>query len=402
MSTQTADVAVIGLGAMGAAALYQLASRGVRAIGIDRFDPPHDRGSSHGETRITRQAVGEGDGYAPLVLRSHAIWRDLESMTGKRLLTACGALVIGPTASASSHHGQADFLQATVAVARRHTIAHEVLDRAELSHRFPLFTGLGSDDAGYYEPGGGYVDPGACIAAQLDRAAVLGARVVGNTQVGAIRQHGSVVRIATPQGDIEAEHAIVAAGAWTAPLLGRPFDGILRVTRQVLHWFEPDDPRPFGADRLPVFIRMHGARDSDYFYGFPIPPGTAGVKVATEQYEHETTADTIDRAVSPSEAEQMHAEHLAGRLAWVGNRALRSVACLYTNTPDAGFIVDAHPRMERVHVVSACSGHGFKHSAAIGEAVAERIVTGRTTLDLSNFRLERYLGACGESASLSP
>jgi sarcosine oxidase len=388
--TVTTDVVVIGLGAMGAAALYQLARRGVRAVGIDRFAPPHNLGSSHGETRITRQAVGEGAVYAPLVLRSHAIWRELEAATGARLLVACGGVMIGPMHRPSSHHGKPDFLRTTTAVAHQFAIPHEVLTRDELVRRFPQFTAVAADDVGYYEPGAGFLHPEACIAAQLAEAGRLGARMLLNTRVTGIRHRNDTVLVETTTGPVEAARVIVSAGAWSAALLGPPFDRLLRVTRQVLHWFEPDDPAAFHPARCPVFIRMFGAGDSDYFYGFPIPLGGVGVKVATEQYDDITDPETADRSVDLGEAARMHACHIAGRLAGVTPRALHSEACFYTNTPDSGFLIDAHPAMPRVLVVSACSGHGFKHSAAIGEAAAEHATTGRTTIDLAGFRLDRF------------
>ena len=388
--TVTADVVVVGLGAMGAAALYQLARRGVACVGVDHFAPPHSLGSSHGETRITRQAVGEGAAYVPLVLRSHAIWRELEAATGTRLLEACGLVIAGPLHRPTTHHGKPDFLPTTTAVARQFAIPHEVLARDDLPRRFPHFRELASDDVGYYEPGAGFLRPEACVAAQLTEARRGGAQTMLDTRVTAIHQRNDTVRLETTAGPIEAAQAIVTAGAWTAPLLGAPFDRLLHVTRQVLHWFAPEDPAAFDPAHCPVFFRLHGPEDGDYFYGFPIPHGSAGVKVATEQYAVETTAETADRTVAPAEAAQMHATHIAGRLAGVTARVLRSEACLYTSTPDSFFVIDAHPAMPRVLVVSACSGHGFKHSAAIGEAAAEQVTQGRSTIDLLAFRLDRF------------
>ncbi|MDF2617580.1 MAG: Sarcosine oxidase [Xanthobacteraceae bacterium] len=373
---------------MGAATLYQLARRGVDAIGIDRFAPPHTLGSSHGETRITRQAVGEGADYAPFVLASHEIWRELEAATGEPLLEACGVLVVAPGSGASSHHGKPDFVARSIETARAFDIPHEVLDGAEARRRFPQFAGLAGDDKVYYEPGGGYVRPERCIAAQISQARALGARLRLRSEVTAIRQEGDVVRISLGGGEIIADKVVVAAGAWMAPLLGSPFDRLLTVSRQVLHWFRLEDATPHAGG--PVFIWMHGAGDEDYFYGFPPLPGDDRLKVATEQYAATTTAETLNREVSPAESAEMRRAHVAGRVAGVTAEVAQAAACLYTVTPDNGFIIDRHPQQDRVMVVSACSGHGFKHSAGIGQAVAEAITGGPSSFDLTPFSLGRF------------
>lgn len=389
--TAPVDVAVVGLGAMGSAALYQLARRGVRAVGIDRFAPPHAQGSSHGDTRITRQAVGEGGDYVPFVLASHRIWRELERETGDDLLHACGALLVAPGAGLTSHHGKPDFVGRSIAAATAFGIPHEILDGREVARRFPEFAGMDGDAKGYHEPGGGYVRPERCIAAQLRRAAELGAEVRTGAQVLAIEPGDGGVAIRTDDGTVRAERVVVAAGAWTAPLLGAPFDRLLNVNRQLLHWFGLEPGSPFGPDS-PVFIWMHGSGDEDYLYGFPPLPGEASVKVATEQYRTGTTADTVDRSVDPAESDAFYRRHVAGRLAGVSGRANRSAACLYTVTPDRDFIIDRHPANERITVISACSGHGFKHSAGIGEAVAAWLATGRSPVDLAPFGLARFRG----------
>ncbi len=387
--SERADFLVIGLGAMGSAALYQLAKRGASVIGLDRFAPPHTMGSSHGETRITRQAIGEGRDYVPFVLESHRIWRDLEAETGESLLRACGALVMAPGSGTNSHHGKPDFVRNSIAAARDFAIPHEVLDGREVARRFPHFLGLDGSEIAYYEPGGGYVRPEACIAAQLTRAADLGATIRTGLEVLSIAQDGEGVRVETSAGPVLAGAAVVSAGAWTAPLLGAPFDRLLGVKRQTLHWYALDETKAYGPD-APVYIWMHGTSDTDYFYGFPPQAGEASVKVATEQYADGTTADSADRTVHPWESAEMYRRHVAGRLAGASPLVVRAAACLYTVTPDRGFIIDRHPDQSRVLVVSACSGHGFKHSAGIGAAAAEVMTEGRSRIDLRPFALNRF------------
>jgi sarcosine oxidase len=172
--------------------------------------------------------------------------------------------------------------------------------------------------------------------------------------------------------------------------LGAPFDRLLTVNRQVLHWYELDDLAAYGPG-APAFIWMHGATDVDYLYGFPPLPDDRRLKVATEQYETSTTADTVDRTVDPIESDKMYREHVKGRLAGATPRVAYAAACLYTVTPDRGFVIDRHPDQDRVFVVSACSGHGFKHSAGIGNVVAGMITNGRSAINLAPFSVSRFL-----------
>ncbi|OZI36940.1 N-methyltryptophan oxidase [Bordetella genomosp. 10] len=384
------DVAVIGLGAMGSATLYQLAKRGVKAIGIERYAAPHALGSSHGETRITRQAVGEGPDYVPLVLASHRIWRELEAATGASLLNACGTLIMSPRDNKALHHGMPDFVSRSIKSATAFDIPHEVIDSAEIARRFPQFVGLSGREWACYEPGGGYVRPEACIEAQLGRARALGAEIRSNTVVQSVAQEAGGVRIVTDQGVILADRAVVSAGSWCADLLGGPFERLLTVTRQLLHWYEIEDVSAYGAAASPVFIWMHGERETDYFYGFPPSAGDPRLKVATEQYATSTTPYAMDREVAPEESAAMYRDHVQGRLAGVTPRVAKAAACLYTVTPDRRFIIDRHPEQDRITVISACSGHGFKHSAGIGEAVAQSVAEGRSDVDLAPFSIARF------------
>ncbi len=385
------DTVVVGLGAVGSACLLQLARRGQRVLGLDRYDPPHAWGSSHGGTRLTRCAVGEGEAYVPLVARSHEIWRELEAETGAELLTQCGMLILDGASGTACYHGKGDFLGRTVAAAKRFAIPHEVLDAAGVARRFPQFR-LRGDETGYFEPGGGFVRPEACVEAQLSLARRHGAVTRTGTRVARIERDGGGVCVVTGSGDrYYAAEAVLAAGAWSAGLMGA-FAPHLAVTRQVFHWFEPSDPAAFAPDRFPPFIWVHGDGSDDSFYGFPIPPGEQGMKVGTEQTSAMTPdPDRLAREVSVQEAEALFRDHLHGRLPGLSPRALRGAACIYTNTPDGDFLVARAPENDRVLLVSACSGHGFKHSAGLGEAVARTLVADAAP-DLAMFDAAR-LGA---------
>lgn len=382
------DVVVVGLGAMGSAVIDQLAMKGLNVIGLDRFTPPHDQGSSHGETRITRQAVGEGANYVPFVLASQRRWRELEQEMGEKLFEQCGTVVIASD-QIGIVHGKEDFMQETVSTAKKFGIDYSLLDRNELVSKFPQFSGATNTDTAYYEPGGGYVFPERCIDAQLKHAVLNGARIYTGVVVKDIQENDSGVQIITDKMTVEARKAVVSAGAWIPSLLGDEYRRLLAVCRQTLHWFrlDPDAAYPTNS---PVEIWIHGTKDTDSFYGFPPLPGQRMVKVATEQATTSTHPDVLDREVSARESQKMFDDHIKNRLIGVSDNVVQSAACMYTITPDNDFILDYHPKMPNVFVVSACSGHGFKHSAGIGQAVSKEIIGESSEFDLRPFSFRRF------------
>lgn len=373
---ETFDVIVVGLGAAGMASLCQLAKRGVRALGIDRFDPPHDHGSSHGESRITRRAIGEGEDYVPLALRAHDLWREIEADTGEDLLLATGLVLIGAPEGAEGYPGKPEFFRRTLGAAERFGIDHEVLTPAEVTRRWPALT-PGEAESVYYEPGAGLLRPERCLAAQRALALRHGATVRAGEAVKAVREGGDGVVVDTDRGRYAAGTVVVSAGAWAGPLLGGPWRETLQVYRQALHWFAPDDPAAFAPGRFPTFIWMHGAGAADWFYGFPVLDSALGVKLADERFDWPLSAPEDAPATLPvEEALALHARHVPGRVAGLQSRPTRSLACLYTMAPESRFLVGRDPERPRIVVASACSGHGFKHSSAVGEGVARLIVEG--------------------------
>lgn len=380
---------VVGLGAMGSATVYQLAKRGEPVLGIDQFAPPHPHGSTHGETRVTRRAIGEGEYYSPFAIRSHELWREIEREAGCELLTLTGLLVISSESSVATMHVQ-DFLATTIAAAKTYNIPHELLGAAEIRTRFPAFN-VRDEEAGYFEPGAGFVRPEACVAAQLTLAERHGAVLNRGEKVLAMRQDGENVVVRTDAGNYVAEQVILTMGPWLPELLAPEQAGTFSVTRQVLYWFAPRESiTPFLPKRFPVFIwEPVGAREA--VYGFPAIDGYEGVKLAPSTYGDRTTATTERRPVTDEEVTAMYETLVAPCFPGLSSRCLKTVTCLYTVTPDHGFVIDRHPEYPRVLLVSPCSGHGFKHSAAIGEAVAELVTEGRSRLDLSHFRLDRFV-----------
>jgi sarcosine oxidase len=369
---KTFDAIVLGLGAMGSATLYQLTKRGVRALGIDQFSPPHDRGSSHGDTRITRLAIGAGEQHTPLAMRSHEIWREIERETGADLLSTTGGLVISSGGPRGTCHGT-DFFANTLAAARRFGIRHEVLDAGEIRRRFAPFA-VRDDEIGYYEHEAGFLRPEACIGAQLALAARGGAEIRCGERALGFDEANGVVRVRTGRGEYEASRLVVTAGPWLPGLLGGVWAGRFTVRRQVLFWFGIQGVvEPFLPGRFPVFI-WELAGHAQPIYGFPAIDGAAGgVKIASEQHEAATTPEAMRREVDPGEARALFDAQVSPYIRGLAGTCVKSAACLYTMTADFGFVIEPHPAFPAVIIASPCSGHGFKHSAAIGEDLARRV-----------------------------
>ncbi len=345
--TNTFDVIVLGLGAMGSATAYQLAKAGQSVLGIDRFFPPHTQGSSHGETRITRLACGEGPMYTQFARRSHEIWRELEAATGRDLLTQNSLMVISGKGPRAANHEKPDFLKTTIEIARENGIAHEILDGRQARARFPAF-GLEDDDRIYLEPAGGFVRPEACVSAQLDCARKLGAQIHAGETVLSFRPSQTNVSVVTDKATYVADRLVVTAGPWLPALLGEAWAPLFKVRRQVLYWFRPEDDsaKSFRPEQCPVFIWQLPAPQS--IYGFPAVDGPDhGVKIATEQYVDETTPETVDRTVTDAETRKMYATYLRPFFPGLSDTCVKAAVCLYTCVDRARFIIDVHPELRQ-------------------------------------------------------
>ncbi len=369
------DVAIAGLGAMGSAAALELAVRGTRVIGFDRFHPPHDLGSSTGRTRIIREAYFESPFYVPLVRRAWDLWAELERRTGRRLYRRTGGLVIGPR--------NGTLVPGAIASAAAHAVPYERLTPAQVRERFPAFTPP-DDMAAVVEQRAGILGPEDCIAAMLDMARAGGAELRFGEPVLHWTAAADGLEITTAGGLVRGKCLILAAGAWMAGDLTQ-LRLPLAVARQTMFWLCPAGGPSHAPEDFPIWLWE--TPDGRAFYGFPDLGD--GPKVARHHGGAATTPDTVDRAVQAGEAEELLA-FLRGAIPSLAGTVTDAKVCLYTNTPDEHFILDRHPAHPNVLVASPCSGHGFKFAPAIGEVLADMAQGRPPRYDLSPFRLGRF------------
>jgi sarcosine oxidase len=380
-STRRYNAIVVGVGGMGSATVYHLARRGKRVLGLERFDIPHDRGSSHGYTRIIRLAYYEDPSYVMLLRRAYELWREIQRHVGEQLLYVTGSIDAGPPDSWVFKGSWQSCIE--------HDLPHEVLTSTELIERFPGYR-LPHDTMALLQPEGGFLTPERCIVSHVMAAQALGAEVHGREQVLNWEPLGEGVRVTTDRDVYEADRLVITAGAWNEHLLGF-LSGLAVPERQVLAWFQPERPELFTAERFPVFNLLV---DEGRFYGFPVHD-VPGFKIGKYHHlEEATDAETVDW--EPHRTDEEVLRDCTERYFPAGLGPVMTLAtCMFTNTPDKHFIIDLHPDYPQVSFASACSGHGFKFASVIGEIMADLAERGETRHNIELFRLDRFLGGRG-------
>ena len=375
------EVIVVGVGGMGSAAAYHLASRGVDTLGIERFDIPHKQGSSHGVTRIIREGQYEDPEYVPLARRSYELWRELEAETGRDLLYVTGGVDAGPP--------DGEVVPSSEASCRAHDIDHEVLSGAEVNERFPGYD-IPDDHRAVYQPESGFLVPEQCIIAHVEAAQAHGAQIRARETVTDVTEEADGVRVTTDRGTYRADEAIVTAGAWAREFLPSLAERLVPV-RQVLAWLQPTDPPQYDPDVFPVFIHE---TETERFYGFPqfdVP----GFKFARfNHFDEEVDPDAMPREPRREDEEMLRA-YAERHFPTGAGPTMRLSTCLFTNTPDGHFVVDAAPDRSHVTVGAGFSGHGFKFASAIGETLADLALEGRTEREVDLFAADRFGGDRG-------
>jgi sarcosine oxidase len=367
---------VVGVGGAGSPTIYELAKRGKRVLGIERFDIPHDMGSSHGHTRIIRLAYYEHPSYVMLLRRAYELWSEIEQAAGETLLHLTGSIDAGP---ADSWVFKGSFQSC-----REHNLPHEVLTGKELAQRFPGYQ-FPHDTLALYQPQGGFLTPERCIVSYVNAAIVLGAEVHGREQVLEWEPLGAGVRVRTDRDVYEADSLVITAGAWNSQLV-EGLGGLMLPERQVLAWLQPHKPELFRPERFPVFNCLV---DEGRYYGFPVY-SIPGFKFGRYHHLEEIVApDDYER--EPRLDDERLLREFGERYFPAGSGPTMTLkACMFTNTPDGHFIIDLHPRYPQVSFTSPCSGHGYKFASVLGEIMADLAERGETRHNIELFRLDRF------------
>jgi sarcosine oxidase len=370
------DAIVLGIGGIGSAALYELARRGVRALGIDRFTPPHDRGSSHGQTRIIRQAYFEHPDYVPLVLESYRLWHELENQVARRLFFETGLLQVGPE--------NVVVVPGVLRAAAEHGLDVESLSPAEVEMRWPGFRVPGNL-AAVFEPTAGYLLVEDCVQAHLDAAKAAGADLQTGVEAAGWSVDHRQVRVCTTNGDVTANSLIVAAGAWAGQLIAE-LRIELSVRRKSLFWFATNAKEYEASSGMPAYLFE---LPEGVFYGFP-KIDSRGVK-AGEHTGGQLVDDPaiVDRSIHRADQVAV-GNFLARHLPGVSSQLSEHTVCLYTMSPDEHFIVDRHPGSANVAFAAGLSGHGFKFAPVLGKALADLVLDGGTELPIDFLSLRRF------------
>ena len=369
------DAIVAGVGGMGSAAAWHLAARGASVLALERFDIPHEQGSSHGGSRIIRLAYWEHPSYVPLVRRAYALWRALEADAGEPLLVVTGSVDAGPRGGRN--------VQGARAACAANDLPHDELDSAALTRRFPGYR-LPSDAVAIFQPDGGILRPEACISAHVSLARRRGADVRAHARVLGWESAGGVVHVRTEDGVHTARTLVITAGAWTGSIV-RPLAQALAPERQVMLWTQPLRPERFVVGAFPVFyIDVPGGP----FYGYP-SLDHAGFKIGRYHHRREhVDPETMDRACH-GEDEHVLRDGIRRYFPDADGATLAMKTCLFTNSPDEHFVIDWLPGEPRVLVAAGFSGHGFKFCSVVGEILADLALDGGTRHDISLFSAAR-------------
>ncbi|WP_026560912.1 N-methyl-L-tryptophan oxidase [Bacillus sp. J37] len=371
------DVIIIGAGSMGMAAGYYLSKSGKKTLLLDSFHPPHNKGSHHGETRIIRYAYAEGEEYVPFILKAQELWNELERDIGKPLFIPTGVLSVG--------NKESNFIQNTISSSTTYSLPLEMMNPVEVQNRWSGIT-MPNDFIGCFEPTSGVLKCEESIKAYQMLAEMNGATILSNSRVKEIHIQEEKVTIKTSDKTFHTDSLVVAAGAWSGHLLSMlDLDLPLTPVRKTFAWFDAIE-KIYNSNDFPAFAFE---TSQGLYYGFPSVDG-AGLKVGRHDGGERINPDEVMKQFGEIvEDEEDLIQFLNQYLPEIG-RLKYGKTCMYTLTPDDKFVIDVHPKYSNVAIAAGFSGHGFKFSSAVGQALSNLIVSGKNEIDISQFSIDRF------------
>lgn len=371
------DVIVIGAGSMGMAAGYYLSREGKKTLLLDSFQPPHNRGSHHGETRIIRYAYAEGEEYVPFILKARELWSDLEKETGKQLFLQTGVLNVG--------YEKSPFIQNIIASSNNYSLPLEVMEASEVNRRWRGIS-LSNDTIGCFEPTSGVLKCEECIEAYRELAVTYGAAILTNSEVKEISVKDKHITIKTSSKTLSADSLVVAAGAWSGKLLSMlDLDLPLHPVRKTFAWYDCNE-KMYNHHDFPAFAFD---TSNGLYYGFP-SIDRSGLKIGRHDGGEEINPDKPLDGFGELTEDEADIEQFLSHYMPAGNQLKYGKTCMYTLTPDEKFIIDLHPKYTNIAIAAGFSGHGFKFSSAVGNVLSDLIISGKTEQDISPFSMNRF------------
>ncbi|MCR8630168.1 N-methyl-L-tryptophan oxidase [Paenibacillus radicis (ex Xue et al. 2023)] len=371
------DVIVIGAGSMGMAAGYFLSNSGKKTLLVDSFNPPHNKGSHHGDTRIIRHAYGEGEKYVPLALKAQELWNDLEKVMGKQLFLQTGVLNVG--------YEKSDFIQNIISSSKTYSLPLEILSSIDVNKRWPGII-LPDEYIGCFEPTSGVLKCEECIEAYRELAERKGATIITNSKVKEIMVHDKRVTIKTDEHTFSANALVLSAGAWSGSLLSMlDLNLPLNPVRKTFAWFDVNEDL-YNHNGFPAFSfeTFQG-----HYYGFPNIDGS-GLKVGRHDGGETINPDEAILGFGELETDAADLRQFLQRYMPYTQQLKYGKTCMYTLTPDEDFIIDLHPTYSNIAIASGFSGHGFKFSSVVGQILSELIISGKTEQNISAFSINRF------------
>lgn len=370
------DSIVVGVGGMGSSAVYNLAKRGQKVLGIEKFDVPHSEGSSHGVNRIIRLAYYEDSSYVPLLRRAYEMWSEIETIAKEQLLYKTGSIDTAP----SGH----ELFEGSLQSCLEHDIPHEILNYRQINERFPGYE-MPPGHMGLYQQDGGFVLSERAIVAYVNAAVTEGATIQARETVLNWEPEADGVRVFTDRSEYTADRLVITAGAWTAGMLPS-LEELAVPERQVLAWLQPEEPSLFTPEVFPVFSAFF---EEGRYYGFPVF-GIPGFKIGRYHHLEEVAdPDHVERNVTQEDEDVLRAA--SARYFPKANGTIMTLkTCLFTNTPDEHFIIDTVPGYPQVAVAAGFSGHGFKFASVVGEILGDLSINGKTRHNIELLNIDRF------------